>query len=296
MNYIKIHGNTYLINGPTNIGVYAFKSKQTILIDTGINNTYARRIQKILDENRLKAKYIFNTHHHEDHTGGNKYFKENNNGIVIYSSYLCKVLCENRFLDSAMLFGGNPIKPIFSKGNSINIDNILLEGTLKIDEEKFIVHTLKGHAESGIGVSTPDKVCFIGDSLFSREILEKYSFPFLYDIEDTLSTLNYLKSINDEYFVLGHCKKVLSKEELIDLVDYNYNKIIMYKEQIKEILEVPVSKEEILQNLCILNDLDLNPKQYYLNMFTVSAYLKQFDDERLLKYSVEDGKLYFYLN
>jgi glyoxylase-like metal-dependent hydrolase (beta-lactamase superfamily II) len=44
MELEKIKGGTYYCPGNTNIGVYAFKNKNCLLIDTGINNTYARRL------------------------------------------------------------------------------------------------------------------------------------------------------------------------------------------------------------------------------------------------------------
>ena len=54
----KIKGNTYFIDGPTNIGVYAFKNKFCILIDSGLDNSAARKIDDILKENKLHPKYI----------------------------------------------------------------------------------------------------------------------------------------------------------------------------------------------------------------------------------------------
>ncbi|SHJ70395.1 Glyoxylase, beta-lactamase superfamily II [Hathewaya proteolytica DSM 3090] len=294
MEFAKIHGNTYYINSPTNVGVYAFKGKQSIVVDTGINNTFARKADNILKENGLKPKYIFNTHHHSDHTGGNKYFRETYTGIQTYASVQCKTLIQQGFLDGAMLFGGNPIKILSSKENTTTIDNTVEEGMIKIEDEKFSIHNLPGHAVGSIGISTPDKVCFVGDAIFSMEILKKYSFPFLYDIEETLNTLEYMKTIEDDFFLPSHCNKVLDRQEFLSLIEFNNNNIRRYKEQILDILSTPVTKEDILQNLCIFNELELSPKQYYLNMFTVSAFLCYFENNNILKYSVEDGKMYFY--
>ena len=43
MELTKIKGSTYYINAPTNIGIYVFKNKNCLIIDTGINNTQARK-------------------------------------------------------------------------------------------------------------------------------------------------------------------------------------------------------------------------------------------------------------
>lgn len=53
MELTKIKGNTFYINAPTNIGVFSYKNKNCLLIDTGINNTAARKIDNVLAENRL---------------------------------------------------------------------------------------------------------------------------------------------------------------------------------------------------------------------------------------------------
>ncbi len=98
MELTKINGNTYFINAPTNIGVYTYKNKNCLLIDTGINNTAARKIDNILIENKLHAKYIINTHSHIDHCGGNNYFKDNYTGSLIYSSAKEKLFMENQEL------------------------------------------------------------------------------------------------------------------------------------------------------------------------------------------------------
>jgi hypothetical protein len=91
MELIKIKGNTYYIQAGTNIGVISFKNKNCLLVDTAINNTAARKIDTIISENSLHAKYIINTHSHEDHCGGNNYFKDTYPGTYVYASEIEKI-------------------------------------------------------------------------------------------------------------------------------------------------------------------------------------------------------------
>lgn len=64
----------------------AFSSNQVIiktdegiiLIDSGDSPEYGEKLKKIIEESfgSIRVKYIFNTHHHLDHTGGNSSFPD----------------------------------------------------------------------------------------------------------------------------------------------------------------------------------------------------------------------------
>ena len=294
MELIKIKGNTYYIDAPTNIGIYVFKNKNCLLVDTGINNSQAKKIDEILIQNNLHPKYIINTHSHVDHCGGNNYFKENYPGCLIYTSAKEKVFMENPELLSCMLSNSAPIKGLNRITKLVNVDFILDYGLNKINDEKFEVLSLKGHSHEHIGFVTPEKVCFLGDALFSAETIDKYSLPYLYSIEDSLNTLNYIKEIPCDYFIVSHSNKIIEKEELSALVDYNINNINNYIKQIVDLLDGPLSKEDILQNLTILNELPTSFTQNHLNLSSVSSFVNYLYNNDYIDCSVQDGKMYFF--
>lgn len=294
MELNKIKGNTYFIDGPTNIGVYAFKNKFCILIDSGLDNSAARKIDDILKENKLHPKYIINTHSHIDHCGGNNYFKDTYTGTLTYTSEKEKLYLENPKLFPTVLFSASPIKKLFDNKKTIIVDEVLNYGTNKINDEKFEIISLKGHSEEHIGIITPEKVCFLGDSLFSYETLEKYSFPFLFNIEDALNTLNTIKELDADFFVLGHGTKMLTKDEIVPLVDANIENIQKYIDSILEIVDQPSTIEDILENILILNDIYVGLRNYFLNLSSTSAFVSYLYNEGLIDLSVENGKLYYF--
>ena len=281
MELNKIKGNTYFIDGPTNIGVYAFKNKFCILIDSGLDNSAARKIDDILKENKLHPKYIINTHSHIDHCGGNNYFKDTYTGTLTYTSEKEKLYLENPKLFPTVLFSASPIKKLFDNKKTIVVDEVLNYGTNKINDEKFEIISLKGHSEEHIGIITPEKVCFLGDSLFSYETLEKYSFPFLFNIEDALNTLNTIKELDADFFVLGHGTKMLTKDEIVPLVDANIENIQKYIDSILEIVDQPSTIEDILENILILNDISVGLRNYFLNLSSTSAFVSYLYNEGL---------------
>ena len=53
------------------------------LLSAVVDPSEASSIIKEIEKNNLKLKYIFNTHHHYDHVGGNKELKEKYNCKVV---------------------------------------------------------------------------------------------------------------------------------------------------------------------------------------------------------------------
>lgn len=294
MELTKINGNTFYINAPTNIGVFSFKNKNCLLVDAGINNSAANKIDTVLKENKLHPKYIFNTHSHSDHCGGNNYFRKNYPGCQVYASKKEKVYMENMELRANMLFTSNAVKELEEECKYTMVDFIPDYGINKINDEKFEVISLKGHSPEGIGLITQDRVCFLGDSIFSSSILEKYSFPFLFNIEESYKTLESIKDIDSDYFVVSHAEKFYTKEEIIKLSDINRKNIDNYIEEMLELLDKPLTKEDLLENILILDDLDVSFKEYHINFSSMSSFLQYLCSKKMAQYSVQNGKVYYY--
>ncbi len=295
MELIKLRGNTYYIPNNTNIGVFTYKNKNCLLVDTGINNTIARKIEEVLKSNGLHPKYIINTHNHLDHCGGNIYLTETYLGCITYTSEKEKLYMENVELQPSNLFGALPPKGV-NKARPIKVDVILQYGVNKINDEKIEIVPLKGHSIEQIGVITPDKVCFLGDSIFSASILEKYSIPYLFSIEDSLNTLEYIKEIDADIFVVAHSESIYSKEEIVNLADKNIEAINGLLEECKTILEQPQTREDLLQNIMILNEIpDPEYVQYLLYLSSTSAIIANLYDRGYLENYIENGKLYYFV-
>ncbi|HBQ85053.1 MAG TPA: MBL fold metallo-hydrolase [Syntrophomonas sp.] len=294
MQFNKIKGNTYFIDAPTNIGVYVFKNKTCLLIDTGIDNTQAGKIDEVLKAQGLHPRYIINTHSHADHCGGNSYFKKNYPGCAVYAPGIEKLFLENPDLHNTIIFSASPLKQLGKTSKNSGVDFDLEYGTMRLDEKKLEILALPGHTPGQIGIITPENVCFSGDAMFGEAIMGKYSLPNLFDIKASLTTLNHIKELEADFFVISHIDRVITREEAVKLADANLANIAMYEEQILELLEQPLTREDLLENIAVLNDLPLDFQEYHLAFSTISAFIKYLYEHQLITYSLENGRLYYF--
>jgi hypothetical protein len=77
-------------------------------------------------------------------------------------------------------------------------------------------------------------------------------------------------------------------------VDLNLMNIKKYEEQVLELLDQPLTREEILENLIILNELPMNFTQYHLYLSSISAFITDLYERDLISFSIENGKTYYY--
>ncbi len=107
-------------------------------------------------------------------------------------------------------------------------------------------------------------------------------------------SIDKILSCDAEFFLPGHSCKVYDKQEIEQLATKNVSAVEFFKDQIYTFLKNAFTKEEIVENIIILNELSVDFKQYMLISTTVAGYLEMFISEKLISYSVQDGKLYFY--
>ena len=292
----KLRGRTYYIPGSTNVGVYRYRNGFCTLVDSGIDNTKGKRILDIIELNKLKVKYLINTHAHPDHFNANNYIKENHPGTLIASSSWEKLFMENSSLEGMMLYGATPMPGFtvrFLKGRDTVVDIELPEGPVELGNRKFDILSLKGHSPGQIGVATEDNVLFCGDAFFSEETMKKYPLPFLFDIGEQLKTLNFLLETNYDYYIISHSDGVLEKPK--DVIRKNIANIHYNLEIIKDFLAQPLTREDLAALLINKYKISMNLSQYFITFSTVSAFLTYLLETQNIDMDIIDGKMYFYV-
>ncbi len=285
MELIKLGDKTYYIKNVNNIGVFKINDEEVYLIDSGNDKDAGKKILKLLELESLKVVGIISTHSHADHIGGNKVIKDRTNANI-YAHGMELAVVNYPIFEPMMLYGSNPFselqnKFLMAKGS----EAIELENNLPIGLEYF---NLKGHSLDMIGLKTSDDIYFLADSLASSETILKYHIFYLYDVEEYLNTLEFLKNLKGKYYILAHSEIT---KDISSLIDLNKKKIEEIIDVILTSLESPKTFEELLTEIFNHYNLVLNLNQYFLVGSTIKAYLTYLLKLNKINYIFQDNKM-----
>lgn len=281
---IKVAKNSYYMDCPAKVGIVKINESEVVLIDSGSDKDAAKKVKKILDEQKWTLKAIFNTHSHADHTGGNQYL-QNQTGCKIYAPGADEAVASNPILEPVMLYGAFPMNDLCNKFLLAKESNVqkLSEDILPPGME---IINFPGHSYDMVGFKTSDNVIYLADSLSSEETLEKYHIVFVYDVKKYLETLELLKTLKADCFVPAHAAQT---DNIVPLVQKNIDKTYEVIEKIKAFLQVPLTFENLLSKLFEEYQLTMNASQFALVGSTVKSFLSYLKNEGQVEFYFENN-------
>lgn len=192
--------------------------RQAIVIDPALSN----EVLDFLTKNNLELKYIFNTHGHGDHTGGNFHLKSSTGAKIIIHDKDGFFLKEN---SPNYQYHRNfkPVKPDIL----IKEDSIL---KIELDGNNFNIKVLQtpGHTPGSISLLT-DFGLFSGDTIFKKGI-GRFDFPYSSALELGTSINKILAEVSRDcpiYPGHGPFTKLTDEEFYLNTISYELKK---YKE------------------------------------------------------------------
>lgn len=272
---INLQGNTWYIQSPANIGLFKSHDHDVILIDSGNDKDAAKKVLTIIQSNNWKLQIIVNTHSNADHIGGNAYFYEKTHCRIAATRFESAFITDP-ILEPSFLFGAYPnlkLRNKFLLAQPSTVTDIVSDGP--ICDTPLQAIPLPGHFMDMIGIMTPDKVFFVADSLFSKEILDKYHITFIYDVKSFLQTLDKLEHTEANFFVPAHASPT---DDIKPLVSVNREKVHQNIELIMQHCATPINFENLLKKLFDHYSLTLDFNQYVLVGSTVKSYLSYLYD------------------
>ena len=281
-----LKGNTYYIDGPTNIGVYMLNSNECVLIDSATKEE-ASIILDVLAKNNLKLRYIVNTHCHIDHSGAD-YDLVVETGCKVITSGIEKAFMLEKRLDVGLLYGGLPLNEF--KNYFINADNRFKIEGLDALPNGLEAFELPGHHNGMIGIKTSDDVYFVADAYCSKEIVDKQKILLIYDIKGYLNSLSLIESFKGNYIVPSHDNVTTNAD---DIIEYNRSKIFDIKNYILSILDNELSAEEVIANITAHYNLRMTHNRYLILSPTIKSYLSDLSNDGLIKSYFIDNILKF---
>lgn len=295
MELQNICGRTNWIRGGTNTGIYIFDNNDVLLIDPGLGGERQEHIIKILRDCNLKVKYIFNTHEHEDHTGGNCQIIDSFSDVKVFSTRRSKIYIENPDIYLDYITGGkrshileNEIGPYISGGNIID-EIIDSDCELSLDGHVFKFFDISGHTEDGFSILTDDGILFLADLLITTNSLEKFDFLFLADCQKHIDSMENIKNINFDRAILGHSKGVYSKDEVLEIVEYNLEYLYGMIDCFREIVSTPKTLDDIVRDFSKAKGLVMTYVHYLEYRHSLNAVLSYLMKKEEVEYIIDDN-------
>lgn len=305
MEIINIKGRSSYIKGGTNTGVYLFEDNKALLIDAGHTVHRGHRLGKFFEDQGILPQYMYSTHEHFDHFEAYEGLKSSFENIQLLAHKNAKPYIENLYLGMAYL-SSSAIPKFFGRRNNglgkdlLQVNRFYVD--LPLDKEfvahghRFEIHHVPGHCPGQAVIITPDRVCYLGDAVVDQRIIDKYDMPFLFSVELQIQSLHKLKKLDYEFGVIGHSKRVYTKNEIDEIIDSNLQVIDRYEQSIANLLQMPMTREEILANLMVQNQIDCSYPTYHYNNSTAGAFIAKLSNENRLDYFYKDGKIYYRLS
>jgi len=289
MELTKLKGNTWIIAGPVNIGIYV-KENEAVLIDSGNDASAARKILRLLEAQNWKLRWIVNTHSHADHIGGNA-FLQKRTGCEIAASVLEAPFIAHPELEPMLLWSGNApagLRNKFLQAEPSVITRNFDDGET-LDAFGLQAMALSGHMPGQIGVRTPDDILFTADAMLAERILEKYGIPFVAHYEAAIATLAALCKMEAALFVPSHGEPA---KNIKKLADANRACLSALRDDLLDICATaPTTRDDALKTLINRRGLSMNLEQYALIFSTISSVLTSLIDSGEIECDFSTGTL-----
>jgi glyoxylase-like metal-dependent hydrolase (beta-lactamase superfamily II) len=288
--YIGLTDSVGYVPGGTNIGVIRHGGNKVTLIDSGLNDSIARKVLRaVREELDSEVVAIINTHGHADHFGANG-FVQKRTGCEIWAPAIEAAVIEHPILQPALLFGGaSPADALRTK--FLLAEGSIVTGTLSHGRQAFHgteieVISLPGHSPNQVGILV-DGVFFSADVVFPEYAIEKYRIPYLFGLTEHLASMERARSIAAGHVVPGHGD---IQDSIEPLAATNLAAVERAIAALLKCLIQPATGDDIAA--AVFRKLEVpvaDAQAYFLLRPTISAYLAHMERTGMIELAVVGG-------
>ena len=289
--YVEISERVGFVPGGTNVGIIRHEDGRVTLIDSGLNDTTARKVLRVVrDDLKAEVVSIVNTHGHADHFGANA-FVHKRTGCEVWAPPVEASVIANPLLQPAMLFGGaDPMEALRNKfllAEPCPVTGEIPLGSWTHFGTELTIVPLGGHAPNQVGIAI-DGAFFCADVVFPETAIEKYRIPYLFGLTEHLASLEAAGSVPTKRVIPGHGEAPESIEALVAL---NRAAIERTIDGLLSVLDRPRTGDEVAGAVFLLLDVPVTDAQsYFLLRPTISAYLAHMERTGAITSHVADGR------
>jgi glyoxylase-like metal-dependent hydrolase (beta-lactamase superfamily II) len=286
----QLADRVYYAPGGVNNGVIYTERDGAILIDSGLNDTAARKVLRALAADGRSVTAIVTTHGHADHFGGNA-FVVKRTGARVYAPTWDEAVLRYPLLQPVCLYAGaDPpaaLRGGFLLAEPSPVDVVYDAGELTIDGMTLTAVSLKGHSGNQMGVLV-NGIFFCADVVLPERVLERYKMPYLYSVRDHVASLERAVTVPHTRAVPGHGPTL---EHVSTGVAPNAALVQHVAGLVLDLCRAPATPEEVLAG--VLDALDAapaDPAGFYLLHPTVFAFLTYLEELGHVRHAIERGR------
>ena len=294
MSLLPLSDDAFLFPGAVNSLVFADGSGGALLVDTGLDESHARKLLRAVQDVGLTPSALLNTHAHADHHGGNAFILKRFPELEVSAPPLEAAIIRHPVLEPLYLYGALPPKALQSK--------FLLAPSSPAQPLDAGMHTLggvevelldvPGHAVQMFAVRRGG-LLYAADALFGPDTLNKHPLSFCVSSgQQKLSAASLLTLEGVQLTVPGHGD---ATPDLPELVRLNLESLERTTRAVLTAVQAGrASTDELLARVCTgLGVVMTNPGAVVLNRSVVAAHLSELLSAASIEMDVEENRLIF---
>ncbi|WP_425145759.1 MBL fold metallo-hydrolase [Deinococcus sp.] len=294
MTLLPLSDDTFLFPGAVNSLIFADESGGALLVDTGLDESHARKLLRAVQDAGLTPSAVLNTHSHADHHGGNAFVLRRFPELPVCAPPLEAAIIHFPMLEPLYLYGALPPRELQTKFLLAPSSSArpLEAGTHTLGGVKVELLEVPGHAVQMYAVRRGG-VLYAADALFGPDTLAKHPLTFCADsAEQKASAAGLLNLHGITVTVPGHGDPT---GDLSELVRLNQESLERTTTGVLEAVRAgAASTDELLARVC--DGLGVNmthPGAALLNRSVLSAHLSELLHLGSIEMKVSGNRLIF---